>query len=173
MMVDQRIVDVTGERFDLLDVYESYVSMDFPRQLPRDLTLWVWGARVYMDLGDEKEDWYAKGYVPLTFRDVMGFSLKAFLYYDNGNSVHDSDGKNVVLERRWGDLETEEGVLYKFEGVAVWPHSECSFQARCRGAVTVDLTGVEIIPDAPVTARALPPELERLRGAGRIISPAV
>ncbi|MBK8259651.1 MAG: hypothetical protein IPK82_44215 [Polyangiaceae bacterium] len=169
----QMVIDLTSDKFDCLDVYESYLSFDIPRLLPNEITIWVWGPSVLVTEAGIEQDCYAKGYVPITFREVIGFAFRTWLYYDNGDGVHDASGKKVFVGRSWGTLDRPDVMLYDFQGVSVWPHGECDIQVRSRGSVTIDLSSVEVLRNAPVTARGMPPELERLRrSGGQHISPA-
>lgn len=170
--MESRLVDLTGQAFERLDVYESYLSFDIAREMPRDLTIFVWGACVFMEGGEKGEDWYAKGTAPVRFSDVTGWSFRVSLYYDNGDFVRAADGTIVKLSRSWGALEGGEGHLYELQGVSLWPHGECDVTVRCRGPVTIDLAGVEVLRDAAVTDRVMPPEIARRRAAAtRTISP--
>ncbi len=165
MESSEKLVDLSGERFDRFDVYESYFAMDILRELPRDVTLWVWGAYITVGDGDARHDLYVNGYAPVLFRDVAGYAFSASLYHDNGDAIREADGTIVTLARSWGALDAPDCHRYEFQGVSVWPHGECDFTVVCRGAVTIDIGGVEVIPNASLDKRTQPPGLPGTRAA--------
>lgn len=152
-----RLVTLTGERFERLDVYESYLSMDIPRELPRDLTIWIWGAYVDVDPGEGETRCYVRGYAPVVFRGMTGLTIRIGLYRPTGDFIRDEQGQIVHLERSWG--KPDGFTVYDFQGVSVWPHGECDVTVHCSGEVTIDTSGVEVIPNAPLTQRTQPPDL--------------
>ena len=153
-------MDLTGEHFDRFDGYEAYFSFDIPRELPRDVTLWVWGSYVDLDIGGTEERCYVKGYAPVCFREVAGFRINVALYRATGDMIRDGEGKIVALSRSWGVSGGDGTIMYDFQGVSVWPLGECDFTVWGRGEVTIGLHEAEIVPGASPADRALPPELE-------------
>lgn len=153
----ERRVTLTGGNFERLEVYESYLSMDIPRELPRDLTVWIWGAYVDVDLDEGETPCYVRGYAPVVFRGVTGLVIRVGLYRPTGEFIRDEQGQIVRLERSWGKIE--DSTVYDFQGVSIWPHGECDVTVHCSGEVDIDLRGVPIVPNPSITDRQLPPEL--------------
>jgi hypothetical protein len=159
MHIDQPVT-LTADQFELFDGYEAYMSFDINRHLPEPLTLWVWGARVDVNVDGTTHCYYAKNYVPLVFSAVENFEVDMLLYRERGSFLKDDTGKIVTLKRTWGHAPVPGMHRYKFESGCIWPFSRCDFSVSCRGPVSIDLRGARLIPDPAPTDLEDPPELQ-------------
>jgi hypothetical protein len=165
MPIDLPIV-LTADEFERFDGYEAYVSFDIPRHLPDPFVLWVWGARIDLDVEGASRCYYSKDYVPLTFSGVERLEVEMLLYGERGSFLHDSEGNIVTLKRAWGKEDPSGARRYSLESVCIWPFSRCELAVSCRGSVAIDLRGARLIPEPTPADLEDPPELRGDAPAG-------
>ncbi|ETT77553.1 hypothetical protein C173_03519 [Paenibacillus sp. FSL R7-277] len=154
-------LDITRERFELVDLIESTIIIDYPSMSFEHLKLSVWGITLPLSVfGLEayglteysrpfNDDIYVSGYSNLHFHNVTSANIEAVLY--DKKSPHDfikwPDHSIMAICKTWGDVnEVEDGYKYEIEATLAWPFGRCDLSIVTKSNISIELDSSDFIP---------------------------
>lgn len=155
------LVDISRERFELVYLGESHMSIDFSLTTAHRLILDVWGVTLPLSVyGLEaygltestrpfNDDIYVSGFSRLIFDQVIGghMDVELFSYGDSPDKLHWPDKALMKLTKTWGkDNLASNDSIYEVEATLISPYGRCDLSVATQAKVSLEFNESFFVP---------------------------
>lgn len=140
-------IDITGERFDLVDCSEGNIFFDRFSEGEK-LAVKVWGATLMHELGVSEKDVYIAAISDLVFEDVAYIIIDYGIYADKQGTefINSIDGKSTHMRLELGKKQIQGYYKeYIFGGILGRNIGYGEIRVYCKGAISLTINENKLI----------------------------